>query len=101
MNACLVDSNLDRIRRVEDGEQIVVGINKYVETEPSPPATGEDGGILVVDPGVEAQQIEELQQWRSSRDQAAVDKALEALARVAGDESENIMPATIAAARAG
>jgi (2R)-ethylmalonyl-CoA mutase len=64
-------------------------------------ATGEDGGILTVDPGVEAGQREALERWRAERDQSAVDAALAALARVAGDEGENIMPATIDAARAG
>src|SRR4051794_22864082 len=101
MKAALVDSHRARIRRIEAGEQIVVGINKYTESEASPLSTGEDGGILVVDPGVEAEQIEAIQAWRSSRDQAAVDKALSELARVAASEQENIMPATIAAARAG
>jgi (2R)-ethylmalonyl-CoA mutase len=101
MKASLVDSHRERIRRIENSEQIVVGINKYTETEPSPLATGEDGGILVVDPGVEAEQIAAVNQWREQRDQGAVDAALSELARVAADESENIMPATIAAARAG
>ncbi|HEY3021659.1 MAG TPA: methylmalonyl-CoA mutase family protein, partial [Solirubrobacteraceae bacterium] len=101
MKAALVDSHRERIRRIETGEQIVVGINKFTETEPSPLATGEDGGILVVDPGVEAEQIAELERWRAQRDQAAVDAALAELARVAGEEGENIMAATIAAARAG
>ena len=101
MKAALVDSHRERIRRIEAGEQIVVGINKYPESEPSPLAAGEDGGILVVDPGVEAGQIEAVRAWRAERDQEAVDRALEELARVAADASENIMPATIAAARAG
>jgi (2R)-ethylmalonyl-CoA mutase len=101
MKAALVDSHRDRIRRIEEGEQIVVGINKYTETEPSPLAAGDDGGILTVDPGVEAEQREALERWRSERDQAAVDKALAELARVAATEGENIMPATIEAARAG
>jgi (2R)-ethylmalonyl-CoA mutase len=101
MKAALVDSHRERIRRIEEGEQIVVGINKYAESEPSPLAAGEDGGILTVDPGVEAEQKQALDQWRGERDQAAVDKALTELARVAADEGENIMPATIEAARAG
>src|SRR4051812_21693726 len=100
MKASLVDSHRERIRRIECGEQIVVGINKFTETEPLPLTTG-DGVILVVDPGVEAEQIAALQEWRSKRDQAAVDQALSELARVAADDGENIMPATIAAARAG
>jgi ethylmalonyl-CoA mutase len=101
MKAALVDSHRERIRRIEEGEQIVVGINKYAESEPSPLAAGEDGGILTVDPGVEAGQREALERWRAERDQAAVDTALAELARVAADEGENIMPATIEAARAG
>src|SRR5947199_2737832 len=75
MKAALVDSHRERIRRIEAGEQIVVGINKYAETEPSPLAAGEDGGILTVEPGVEAGQREALDRWRADRDQAAVDEA--------------------------
>ncbi|UGS35449.1 Ethylmalonyl-CoA mutase [Capillimicrobium parvum] len=101
MKAALVDSHRERIRRIEAGELTVVGINRYTETEPSPLADGEDGGILVVDPGVEAHQREALEAWRAERDQAGVDAALAELARVAADDAQNIMPATIAAARAG
>src|SRR5919107_5727002 len=101
MKAALVDSHGGRFRRIEDGELTVVGINKYAETEPSPLAAGEDGGILTVDPGVEAQQREALEAWRAGRDQGTVDAALAELARVAAEDGENIMPATIAAARAG
>ena len=101
MKAALVDSHRERIRRIETGEQVVVGINRFTETEPSPLASGEDGGILTVDPGVEEQARESIARWRAERDQAAVDAALAELARVAADPSENIMPATIAAARAG
>jgi ethylmalonyl-CoA mutase len=100
MKAALVDSHRERLRRIEHGEQIVVGLNKYQDSEPSPLLQGADGGILTVDPEVEAQQREAVVQWRASRDQAAVDKALEELARVAQSD-ENIMPATIAAAKAG
>src|SRR3954454_22652066 len=100
MKASLVESHRERIRRIEAGELTVVGLNKYTETEPSPLATGEDGGILVVDPGVEAEQRAALDEWRAGRDQAAVDAALAELAGVAKSD-ENIMPATIAAARAG
>ena len=101
MKAALVDSHRERMRRIEEGEQVVVGINKYTETEPSPLTEDAEGGILVVDPAVEAEQIGDLRGWREARDQAAVDAALAELARVARDEHENIMPATIAAARAG
>jgi (2R)-ethylmalonyl-CoA mutase len=100
MKAALVDSHRERLRRIESGEQTVVGLNAYTETEPSPLLQGADGGILTVDPQVEVQQREAVAAWREARDQGAVDAALAELARVAqGDE--NIMPATIAAARAG
>jgi (2R)-ethylmalonyl-CoA mutase len=104
MKGALVESHRERIRRIEAGEQIVVGQNRFTETEVSPLTADAEGGILVVDPAVEAQQIEAVQQWRAGRDQAAVDAALAELARVAADESperENLMIPTIAAARAG
>ncbi len=100
MKAALVDSHRDRIRRIESGELTVVGINRYTESEPSPLATGEDGGILTVDPGVEAEQRAALRAWREARDASAVDAALAELARVAGSD-ENIMGPTLACARAG
>jgi (2R)-ethylmalonyl-CoA mutase len=100
MKAALVDSHRERVRRIEEGEQVVVGINRYTESELSPLTADAEGGILVVDPEVEAEQIAEVRAWREQRDQAAVDAALEELARVARDDAQNIMPATIAAARA-
>ena len=100
MKAALVESHRERIRRIEAGEQKVVGQNVYTETEPSPLTADGDGGILVVDPEVESHQKEALAVWRAGRDQAAVDAALEELARVAASD-ENVMEATIAAARAG
>jgi len=101
MKAALVDSHRERVRRIESGDQPVVGINRFTETEPSPLTADAEGGILVVDPAVEAEQIAELERWRGERDQAAVEDALLELARVARRGDENIMPATIAAARAG
>jgi (2R)-ethylmalonyl-CoA mutase len=101
MKSALVDSHRERIRRIEAGELIVVGQNRYRETEPSPLAEGEDGGIMTVDPGVEAEAKASLQAWRAARDQPAVDAALDELRAAAADDSVNIMPATIAAARAG
>jgi ethylmalonyl-CoA mutase len=100
MKAALVESHRERIGRIERGEQIVVGVNKYTETEDSPLAAGEDGGILTVDPGVERDAIDALERWRGERDQAAVDAALEELRRVSQTD-ENVMEATLAAARAG
>jgi (2R)-ethylmalonyl-CoA mutase len=103
MKAALVDSHRQRIHRIESGEQVVVGQNRYTETEDSPLTADAEGGILVVDPALEAEQIEAVRRWRSERDQAAVDAALEQLAQAARDEhgAENLMIPTIAAARAG
>jgi (2R)-ethylmalonyl-CoA mutase len=103
MKGALVDSHRERIRRIESGEQVVVGQNRFAESEPSPLTADAEGGILVVDPALEAEQIEAVRRWRSERDQAAVDEALAALAEVARSESaeENLMIPTIAAARAG
>jgi (2R)-ethylmalonyl-CoA mutase len=103
MKAALVDSHRERIRRIEAGEQVVVGQNRFTETEESPLTEDATGGILVVDAAVEAEQIEALRRWRSQRDQAAVDRALADLARVAGsaETQESLMAATIDAARAG
>jgi ethylmalonyl-CoA mutase len=100
MKAALVESNRERIARIESGEQVLVGVNRFAETEPSPLTGDGDGGILVVDPAVEAEQIAALEAWRAARDDGAVRAALDELARVAATD-ENIMPATIAAARAG
>ena len=102
MKAGLVESHRERWRRIESGELTVVGMNRFTSTEPSPLTADAEGGILRVDPQVEAERQAAVQRWRSEqRDQAEVDGALEELARVASNESENIMPATIAAARAG
>jgi ethylmalonyl-CoA mutase len=101
MKAALVESHRERIRRIESGEQVLVGVNRFEETEPSPLTADGDGGILVVDPAVEAEQVAALEEWRSHRDESAVRAALDELARAAGSRAENVMPATIAAARAG
>src|SRR5512133_2069506 len=100
MKASLVDSHRERIRRIESGEHVIVGVNRYTETEPSPLLEGADGGILTVDPAGEAQQREAVAAWREQRDQATVDAALAQLREVAAGD-DNIMAATIAAARAG
>jgi (2R)-ethylmalonyl-CoA mutase len=100
MKASMVDSHRERIRRIESGEHVIVGVNRYLETEPSPLLEGADGGILTVDPAVEAQQREAVEQWRAARDQDAVDRALAELREVAVSD-DNVMEATIAAARAG
>jgi (2R)-ethylmalonyl-CoA mutase len=101
MKAALVESHRERLRKIEAGEMTVVGQNRFAESETSPLTADAEGGILVVDPGVEAEQREALEAWRGQRDQAAVDAALAELARVGQDPEQNIMEATIAAARAG
>ncbi|MFT5787102.1 MAG: (2R)-ethylmalonyl-CoA mutase [Ascidiaceihabitans sp.] len=99
MKSALVQSNANRLNRIEAGETVVVGVNKYTSTEPSPLMTA-DGGIMVVDPAVEQEQIDRLNEWRSTRDQAAVDAALADL-RAAAAEGRNVMEPSIAAAKAG
>jgi len=99
MKGRLVEANAERIARIEAGETVVVGVNRFTTTEPSPLTTG-DGAILVADADAEADQIARLQAWRAGRDEAAVKAALEAL-REAALSGANIMPASIRAARAG
>mgnify|MGYP001109763633 CR=1 FL=1 len=101
MKARLVESHRERVGRIERGEQKVIGQNSFQETEESPLTAGADGGIMTPDPEVERERVAALEHWKSTRDQNAVDAALAELARVAGTEDENIMPATIAAAKAG
>jgi (2R)-ethylmalonyl-CoA mutase len=101
MKTQLVESNRERVRRIEAGELRMVGQNVFTETEPSPLQEGEDGGILRVDPAVEASAISSLGEWRSARDEAAVRTALDELGRAAADPDVNVMPFTLAAARAG
>ena len=99
MKGCLVASNGERLRRIESGEQIVVGVNRWTETEPSPLAAGSDA-VQVIDPAIEAEQIARLQAWRAGRNAAAANKALAELERAAKD-GRNIMEPSIACAKAG
>ena len=99
MKAQLVGSNAERLGRIERGETVVVGVNKYQAGEPSPLMTG-DGGIMVVDPAVEQEQIDRLDAWRADRDAVAVAAALADLRKAAADGT-NVMPASIACARVG
>ncbi len=99
MKRRLVESNTERLRHIETGTQIVVGVNKWTETEPSPLSTGE-GAIMVVDPAMEQHQVEQLKAWREARDDKAVKAALAALERTA-KEGGNIMEPSIACAKAG
>jgi (2R)-ethylmalonyl-CoA mutase len=99
MKSRLVEANSDRIAKIEKGDTTVVGVNRYVEAEPSPLTAGDDA-ILVADAQAEADQISRLEAWRISRDGNAVSAALDEL-RKAAREGQNIMPASIAAAKAG
>ncbi len=99
MKSRLVDSNAERLNRIEAGETVVVGVNKWQQGEPSPLMSA-DGGIMVVDPAVEAEQIGRLNAWRDARDENAVKAALKDL-RAAAAEGRNVMPASIIAAKAG
>lgn len=99
MKSQLVTANTARLGRIEAGETVVVGVNRYTEAAPSPLTAG-DGGIMTVDPAVEAEQIARLKLWRESRDAAAVEAALTAL-KTAARDGANIMPPSIAAAKAG
>jgi len=95
----LVESNARRIEAIERGELKVVGVNCFVNGEPSPLTAGE-GSILVPSPEAEAEQIGRLQAWRAARDEARVQRALGAL-RAAAKSGANVMPASIEAAKAG
>ena len=99
MKSRLVESNAARLGGIERGETTVVGVNAWTEGEPSP-LVGEDGGIMTVDPAVEADQIGRLDAWREARDAHAVEEALVALRQAARDGT-NIMPPSVAAAKAG
>ena len=99
MKSRLVESNAERIGQIETGDTIVVGVNRWTEGEPSPLTSGPEA-IMVADPEAEADQIARLNAWRADRDSAAVDAAL-AKVRQAAATGENIMPASIEAAKAG
>jgi (2R)-ethylmalonyl-CoA mutase len=99
MKRRLVESNTGRLSAIERGDLTVVGVNRWTDTEPSPLTAGE-GAIMVVDPAVEAEQVERLKAWRAARDASAVKAALAGL-EAAAKEGRNIMEPSIAAARAG
>jgi (2R)-ethylmalonyl-CoA mutase len=100
MKAQLVRSNAERMASIEGGERVVVGVNRFTSAEPSPLVGGVDAGFLKIDPASEAEQVERLQAFRATRDQSAVDAALDQLRRAA-ESGDNVMPASIAAAKAG
>ncbi len=99
MKGQLVESNTARLEAIERNELAVIGVNRFVETEPSPLTTGEDT-IMTVPHGVEAEQIARLNAWREARDDKAVAAALNDL-RAAARDGRNIMPPSIACAKAG
>ena len=99
MKSRLVDSNADRLNKIETNETVVVGVNKFTTSEDSPLTTG-DKGIMIVDPAVEAEQIGRLNAWRNQRDPKAVKVALDQLSDAAKNGA-NIMPASVNAAKVG
>jgi len=99
MKGRLVEANSERLSKIESKETTVVGVNRWTEAAPSPLTAG-DGSIMVADADAERDQIERLTAWRTQRDDAAVKAALTAL-REAAKSGTNIMPASIAAAKAG
>jgi (2R)-ethylmalonyl-CoA mutase len=100
MKQRLVESNARRLAAIESGEQIVVGVNRFTESAPSPLLAGAEPGILVPDAAAESEQLALLAAWRQARDGKAAAKALAAL-RLAAAEARNIMEPSIACARAG
>ncbi|MDB6175909.1 protein meaA [Paracoccus sp. Z330] len=99
MKSRLVEANAERLNRIEANETVVVGVNRWEQGEASPLTAG-DGGIMVVDPAVEQDQIERLRAWKGARDEGAVEAALAAL-RDAAQSGANVMPASVQAAKAG
>jgi (2R)-ethylmalonyl-CoA mutase len=99
MKSRLVESNAARIGQIESGDMTVVGVNAYQSGEASPLTAGDDA-IMTVDPKNEAEQIARLTCWRAARDAQAVNEALRDL-RAAALDGRNIMPPSIAAAKAG
>jgi len=101
MKGRIVQSGTERARRIESGELRVVGVNAFTETEPSPlAAVAQRGGIVTIDPAIESEHVRAIEAWRADRDQTRVDAALERLREVA-QTRENLVPATIALAKAG
>ena len=96
----LVESNAKRLNAIESGAQTVVGLNAYKETEPSPLTRDLNDAILVIDPAVEADRVNAVRAWRDARDAKAVERALANLTAAARG-GENIMPASIEAAKVG
>jgi len=101
LKSALVGSLAERRRRIESGEDVVVGVNRFVETEPSPLLAAGAAHVERVDPAVEAAAAVAVRQWRGGREAAVVSKALDDLRRAAASDSVNLMDATLACVRAG
>lgn len=100
MKQRLVEANAARLNAIETGQQIVVGVNRWTETEASPLSAGREGSIQTVPEGVEREAVAQLQAWRAQRDAAAVARTLADL-RAAAQEGRNVMEPSIACAKAG
>jgi (2R)-ethylmalonyl-CoA mutase len=100
LKSAMVSSLASRRRRIESGEDVVVGVNRFTESEPNPLLAGLDGAIQAVDPGVEAAAVTAVRAWRAARGQAVVETALTAL-RDAAKTHANLMEPSLACARAG
>jgi (2R)-ethylmalonyl-CoA mutase len=100
MKSELVASHARRRAAIERGEEVIVGVNKFDTTEPSPLTADLDNAIMVADPQAEQAALASVEAWKAQRSQAEVDEALAALAEAA-KTNENLMPYTLAAARAG
>ncbi len=101
MKSRLVQSNAERVRRIESGEQLVVGVNSFTETALSPlTEIAADKAIVTVDPKAELEQIKRLEQWRAQRDETSVAAAISELTKIAATK-ENLVPASVALAQAG
>jgi (2R)-ethylmalonyl-CoA mutase len=100
MKSQLVSSLAERRRRMESGEEVVVGVNRFTSTEPNPLLADIERAIMTVDPAVEQAAVDNIRAWRAQRDQAAAEAALAEL-REAAETQTNLMPATVACVRAG
>ncbi|MAS53496.1 protein meaA [Nocardioides sp.] len=100
MKSQLVSSHAARRARIESGEEIIVGVNKFETTEPSPLTSDLDGAIMAADPQAERTALDSVEVWKGQRDATEVAEALDALAAAAKSE-DNLMAATLVAARAG
>ncbi|TDD61379.1 protein meaA [Kribbella antibiotica] len=100
LKSALVGSHAERWQRIESGEQVVVGVNKFQNTEPSPLTADLDAAIQTVDPAAEKAALNSLREWRAQRDQKAAETALAKL-RETAKGTANLMPATLECVRAG